>query len=151
MEGLDRRRHPRSLPLQDRRDPDAAAQQQRAKKMAFDFLNVALAPNSQQFFNVPEVIRQVAKTFTDVFPNVDAFATRGGEPGRGNPRHDERPGSPGRTVAPHAEHLVLERTMQISGLRAHAPEAQALIQQHAMQHQQLLQQTARGSGSPRPA
>ena len=119
------------------------------KKMAFDFLNVALAPNSQQFFNVPEVIRQVAKTFTDVFPNVDALlrdqaAANQAEEILAMMNGQEVPVEPWH---PHAEHLVLlERTMQSPAFALMPPEAQALIQQHAMQHQQLLQQTARGSG-----
>jgi hypothetical protein len=117
------------------------------KKMAFDFMNVALS--QPQYFNIPEVVRQVAKTFTDVFPNVDALIRESVEPNQSEEILAMLNGSMA-GVEPwhnHGEHLlVLEQWMQSPAAAMAAMEAQAMIAQHAEEHRQSLSRMGSSSG-----
>jgi len=114
------------------------------KKMAFDFLN--LASTMPQYFNMPELITQVARTYEDVFPNVDAILKESEEPRQQDELLDMLNGAEVQ-IAPdqnHGEHLqVLTMFMQspfFQILSQTVPEAAQLVANHAAMHQQMMQQ-----------
>lgn len=121
------------------------------KKMAFDFMNVAIT--QPQYFNIPEVVRQVAKTYSDVFPNVDALIRENQAPNQAEEILMMMSGQmmPVEPWHNHGEHLLyLEQVMQSPAWQFFPPEVQAVIQQHGMMHQDALRQQGGGKAPATP-